>query len=339
MIPIKKHAKTIGKLIFVLVLIAAIIYTFKDSAGDILAQLKETSVIVLLSICISSICYELVEGWITCAFARVYNPEFKYWQGVESAFYASFYRVATLGSGAGVAAIYYFNEKGVPYSKGTGLYTIEYMLHKVSIALFSGILFLLNWTYMQKHYSKYNLTLLAGFGITFVIALVLLFFACSAKFHEMILWIVGKLNRSGRFTEQVRKLEEQCRILEDAAGTLLRRKGLIAGSILKNFLKCIFWYGIPYLILRSSCDISIFQALAVTSLAIMLAAVIPAPAGIGSSEFVLTMLLSVIVGTAQAGSVALLYRFATFVLPFVVGAVVVLLRKKIHRNDAKKEYI
>lgn len=338
MISIKKHAKTIGKLIFVLILIAAIVYTFKDSAGDILAQLKETSLMVVLCICLSSICYELVEGWITWAFARVYNPEFKYWQGVESAFYASFYRVATLGSGAGVAAIYYFNEKGVPYSKGTGLYTIEYMLHKVSIALFSGILFLLNWTYMQKHYSKYDLTLLAGFGITFVIALVLLLFACSAKFHELILWIVRKLNRSGKFTEQVQKLEEQCRILEDAAGTLLRRKGLIAGGILKNFLKCVFWYGIPYLILRGAYDISLFQALAVTSLAIMLAAVIPAPAGIGSSEFVLTMLLSVIIGTAEAGSVALLYRFATFVLPFAVGAVVVLFRKKIHRKETKKEY-
>lgn len=333
MIPIKKHAKTIGKILFVLIIIGIIVYTFKDSAGDIWNQLKATSMLVILGICLFSIFYELVEGWITCSLARVYNPDFKYWQGVESAFYASFYRVATLGSGAGVAAIYYFNENGVPYSKGTGLYTIEYMLHKVSIALFSGIFFLLNWSFMQEHYSKYDLTLLAGFGITFVIALVLLLFACSRKFHEVILWIVRKLNRKGRLTEQLKKLEEQCKILEDAAAALLHRPALIAGCILKNLLKCVFWYGIPYLILRSTCDITFVQGLAITSLSMMLAAVIPAPAGIGSSEFVLTMLLAVIVGTAQAGSVALLYRFATFVLPFVIGAVVVLFRKKVHRKN------
>ena len=75
------------------------------------------------------------------------------------------------------------------------------------------------------------------------------------------------------------------------------------------------------------------QVLAITSLSMMLAAVIPAPAGIGSSEFVLTMLLAVIVGTAEAGSVSLLYRFATFVLPFLIGAVVVLLRKKVHKQN------
>ena len=164
---IKKHAKTIGKILFVLILILIIIYTFKDSAGDILTQLKETSFLVIAGICIASVMYELVEGWISYSLAKVYNPDFKYWQGVECAFYAAFYRVATLGSGAGVAAIYYFNERGVPYSKGTGLYTIEYMLHKVSIALFAGIFFILNWGYMQKYYSQYDMTLLIGFGVTF----------------------------------------------------------------------------------------------------------------------------------------------------------------------------
>lgn len=325
----------IGKIVFVLILVGIIVYTFKDSAGDILQQLKSTSVKVVFAICFASFLYELIEGWINYSFAKVYNPEFKYWQGVESAFYAAFYRVATLGSGAGVAAIYYFNEKGVPYSKGTGLYTIEYMLHKISIALFSGIFFLLNWAFMQEHYHEYEMTLLAGFGITFVIAAGLLLFACSQKFHHGIIWVVRKLNKKGKLSQVLAKLEEQCDILEQASGTLLKRGGLILSCILKNFMKLICWYGIPYLILFGEYQLNLSQMLAITSLAMMLAAVIPAPAGIGSSEFVLTMLFSVIVGTGEAGSVSLLYRFATFVLPFAIGAVVVLLRKKVHKQKAE----
>lgn len=333
---IKKYAKTIGKILFVLALVAMIIYTFKDSAGDILAQLKATPFLVIAGICICGVLYELVEGWINYSLAKVYQPQFKYWQGVESAFYASFYRVATLGSGAGVAAIYYFNENGVPYSKGTGLYTIEYMLHKVSLALFSAIFFLLNWNYMREHFGDYEMAMLGGFGITFVISVVLLLFACSKKFHQFILWIVRGINRSGKLTEQVNKLEEQCRVLEEAAETLLHSGRLIAGCIFKNLLKFSFWYGIPYLILADSCDMTLIQVLAVTSLAMMLAAVLPAPAGIGSSEFVLTMLLAQIVGTAGAGSAALLYRFATFVFPFLIGAVIVLFRKKVHKKETAK---
>ena len=40
-------------------------------------------------------------------------------------------------------------------------------------------------------------------------------------------------------------------------------------------------------------------------------------------------------GTGAAGSVALLYRFATFVLPFVIGAVVVVLWRRVHRSTEK----
>lgn len=72
--------------------------------------------------------------------------------------------------------------------------------------------------------------------------------------------------------------------------------------------------------------LSLSQVLAITSLSVMLAAVIPSPAGIGSTEFVFTTLFAGIVGTGIAGSASLLYRFGTFVFPFLVGAVVVLVR-------------
>jgi uncharacterized protein (TIRG00374 family) len=78
--------------------------------------------------------------------------------------------------------------------------------------------------------------------------------------------------------------------------------------------------------------------MAVTSLSVLLAAVIPAPAGIGSTEFVFAMLFSVIVGTGAAGSTSLLYRFATFVLPFVIGAFVVLSRRRIEKQLKKHKH-
>ena len=59
----------------------------------------------------------------------------------------------------------------------------------------------------------------------------------------------------------------------------------------------------------------------------MLAAVLPAPGGIGSTELVFTSLFAGIVGTGLAGSSALLYRFGTFIVPFLIGGVIVILRR------------
>ncbi len=331
MIVISKQMKMALKIAFVLVLVGIIVYTFRDSAGPILAELKQTSLSMILIISVLAVAYELVEGWITRSFARKYNPAFTYGMGVESAFYASFYRVATLGSGAGVAAVYYFNEKGIEVSKGTGMYMVEYVLHKVSIAIFSGIFFLISYGFMMENYGEYAWMLIGGYVVTMLVAVVLLLFCCSKKFHKLILWLLDKVNRKGKLDEQAAFLREQCVILEEAASNLLVEKKFVLGIVAKNLLKFVFWYSIPYFVLMETGMITLPQALAVTSLAVMLAAVIPSPAGIGSSEFVLAMLFEVLVGTAAAGSATLLYRFATFVLPFVIGAVIVVLHKRLNR--------
>ena len=327
MILIRKHTKTAVKAAFVLILIAVIIYTFRDSAGPILKELGETTPVVVILISILAILYELVEGWITCSFARRYQPEFTYWMGVESAFYCSFYRVATLGSGAGVAAVYYFNEKGIPVSKGTGMYMVEYVLHKVTIALFSAVFFVFSFGFMQKHYAEYEWMLIGGYGITIVIAVALLLFCCSKRVHGLLLWLLDKLNRNGKLNEQEAMLREQCGILESATAKLLSEKLFVLQIVGKNLLKFVFWYSIPYVVLYNTGAVTLPQAMAITSLSVMLAAVIPTPAGIGSTEFVFTMLFASLVGMGDAGSATLLYRFATFVLPFLIGAVIVIVRR------------
>lgn len=342
MIPILNRKKLLAKLAFVIVLLAIIIYTFRDSAKPILNELMETSVWVILIISAMAVAYELVEGWITYSFARRYNPRFTYRMGVESAFYCSFYRVATLGSGAGIAAVCYFNEKGIEPSRGTGMYMVEYVLHKLSIAIFSAIFFLLDFSFMMEHYSEYTWMLAVGYGLTFLIAIALLLCCCSKVFHRGVFRILDRLNRRGALNEQISFLRGQCAILEQASAELLSEKRFVLKIIGKNLIKLAFWYGIPYFTLMDTGLVTMPQVLAVTSLSVMLAAVLPSPAGIGSTEVVFAMLLAVLAGADKAGSAALIYRFATFVLPFLIGALIVIARRiaaeRRRRQMAKKEY-
>lgn len=333
----KKHGKTLIKLAFVIVIVAAIVYTFRDMIGPIMEELKKTAPWVIVVICGAGVIYHLIEGWINCSFARQYNPAFTYRMGVESAFYCSFYRVATLGSGAGVAAVYYFNQKGIPVPKATGMYMVEYVIHKVTIALFSAVFFLISFGFMKEHYENYFAALLAGYGITALIAAGLLLFCCSRGFHRLLIKLVDKLNRKGRFDAQAAMLRDQCQILEDAASELMTKKRFILSVVGKNMLKFAFFYGIPFVILYEQFGLSLLQVWAITSVSVMLAAVIPAPAGIGSSEFVFTALFGVVVGGGAAGSAALLYRFATFVVPFVIGGVVVLMRRQVDKRLSARE--
>ena len=284
----------------------------------------------------AALLYDVVESIITFLLARQYEPSFPFHKAVGNTFYCAFYRVATLGSGAGVAAIYYLNENGIAPSKGFGMYMLEYAFHKISIAIFSGIFFLLNWSFMQQHFGEYDWMLVAGFGITVVITTILVLFCTSKKFHDLLLKLLGLLNRKGKFQALHMQLTEQCAMMEQASRDLLKNKLLIIETIVLNLIKLACWYGIPYFIFCSQNDITVSQVFAITSLSVMLAAVIPSPAGIGSTEFVFTALFGTIVGTGLAGSASLLYRFGTFVFPFLVGAAIVILRRIQARKGLKR---
>lgn len=331
----KEWKKQVLKWGIVILLLGLILYTFRDMTGPILEQLKKTKAWIILAICVSSTLYELLEGWVTYGLAREYQPAFTYRKGVESAFYCSFYRTATLGSGAGVAAVYYFNENGIAASKATGMYMVEYVLHKLSIAIFSVIFLVISFSYMMKHFGEYSLLLIGGYGVTIIIAVVLVAVCCSVRLHKGLLYIMEKLNRSHKFDKQLEKVKEQFAILEEATAFLLKRKALLLWTVCKNIVKLAFWYGIPFFVFYGTCEITLLQTLAVTALSMMLAAVIPAPAGIGSTEFIFTMLFASIAGTQTAGAASILYRFATFVFPFLVGAVIVVAQRvRVSKNRA-----
>ena len=331
-----KNKKMWAKIIFVIVLLAIIAYTFRDLAGPILGQLRKTSAVVLIAICISSVIYHLFEAWITYSLAKRYNPDIKYSRTVCCAFYCSFYRLATLGSGSGVAAIYYLGQSGVEYSKGAGLYMIQYVMHKVSIALFSGMLFLINWNFMVRNYSEYAVYLVLAYGLTAIISIFLILFAVSAKFHWLLFKIGGIFNKSGKLDGVMESLRKNCDIMEVSTAELLKDKKTLVTTVLKNLIKCCFWYGIPFLILFGTGGLTLFQSLAVCSLSVMTAAVIPTPAGIGSVEVIMTSLIGVVVGVHVSGAVTLLYRFATFIFPFAVGGIYVLYRRWKVKQDRQK---
>ncbi len=317
------------------VLVCAIVYTFRDSAGPILEELTRTAPLVLLGICLMSVIYELIEGGITCILCKQYHPEFKYRWGIGNALFCSFYRVATLGSGAGIAAIIFLKEHKVEYSKAFGLYMLQYAFHKISIAIFSAIFFVLSWGYMIAHYGSYTWILTAGFIITMIITIFLILFCCSEKFHKVVFAIIAFFNRKGKYDAVEKELRSQCDDLEEASRFLLKKKGMVAGVIGLDLIKLCFWYGIPYLLFMGTGSITLMETMAITSLSVMLAAVIPSPAGIGSTELMFITLFTSSVGTGLAGSASLLYRFATFVLPFMLGAVVVI-RRRIRQKQAER---
>lgn len=328
----KYRIQQLQKALLTLIIFLLLFIALKDSLPDIWQQLKKTSPVILTHILLTSVFYHCSEGLITAFIARKHLPEFSLKTGIQCAFYCSFYRVATLGSGAGAAGTYFLHKKGIDIVSAAGMYMMQYIFHKISIALYAVFMLICNFSFMYHTYYQYSSFLATGIGITLLIV-VFLFALCFCKpLHSLVYRFCCWLCRKGIEKIDPETIREQLALLRNTSSLLMNDKKLLFQLMFINFIKLSFWYSIPFLILHRENIFSLTASLSITSLVTALAGVIPTPAGIGSTEFVYLLLYEPVTGTVAAASSMLLYRFSTYLFPVLPGGIIILIRK---RNDKK----
>lgn len=339
----KKKIKwtTILKLVVLVLFISISVYTFRDLGQPILNEIKHTPIQVIVMICVFALLYEVVDGWITTTLARVYNPDFSLISGIGCSLYACFYRLASAGTGTGLAGVHYLSDRGVEYSKATGMYTLGYVFHRVGMMVIAILFLFVNLPFFLAHYSQYGGLLITGLVLTTLLVTFLLFICLSKRAHKMIYKLVARINKNGKIERYVDYINSEIQLFEMGSRDLFGNKARVVTIIAQNVLKQFFWCSIPYLILQGNPAYSwtFSEYLAVTAMSVMLAAIIPSPAGVGATEYMFITLFSVIVEPGTAGSVAILYRFATFVFLFLVGIFVAIPQRKKHKPFFVKEEI
>ena len=326
----KKRLKFTGKLMFVCLLLGILYYSFRDSMGDMLTELSRVSPSVILLLFLTVILYHVCEGHITWLIVHKTHPEYTNWKGFCNAFYASFYKTATLGSGSGIAAIYYLNRSGIPVPNATGMYLFQYIVHKVSMALYSLLLFFMTYGFIHASFADYQGYILLGFLGACVIAGVLsavavvpwMQTACCLSAHRL-----GKNHPA--WEEKLTGAGHKLALLQSESRALLKDPLLIFRLFLCNLLKFTTWYMLPWFVFCNSSatgdlPFTALQCFSLTALSQSLAGVIPTPAGIGSVEAVFVLLFRRLMPEAKALSAVVLYRFDTMLLPCAIGAFFVL---------------
>ena len=317
-----KRKKIVIKYSIFIVLILIVIWYFKDSIRDILNEVRNTSLEELAVMMGLSFLYFLIEGRIISLMAKKYNPSFSAVQGMGCAYFCNFYRIVTFGSGTGIAEIYYLNHSGVDGARATGMSLVQYIIQKITTALYGIAGYYLFYRAMTDLTAGYDGLLSLGFFAALVIVGVLVLISTSSAFSRTILFWMKKICRGKeKWMGRVEEWEEQVGILQREAKELLRDKKKLLRIFGYDFLKMTLWYLIPYVMLRESEGLSAVFAAALMAVVFTLAGVLPAPSGFGSLDLVFVLLYGKLTGNAKAVSAILLFRFVTNVIPFVIGAI------------------
>lgn len=324
--------KSWWKFIFIAAVLILVCFIFKDSFPSIISELSQTKMSTVVLICLCAFGYNLAEGVIFTYMAGRYDPKFRLKDGIAYSYYTAFYRTITVGSGTAAAAVYFLYKKQIGAPEGLALATLQYVLHRVAAALFGGLGFLVCAGFMNEYYGRYKAALFAGYGVTACLCLFLILLCISEKFHHLLICAARKIDRKKKHTEKIDDLEEKSRTLREQTKYMLRGPKRLAVILFLELLKLGAWYVIPYITIRPE-GLSVLEVSCVTSLVLILAGVIPAPGGLGTTEGLFILFFSRLTDSITAASSMLLYRFATYMLPCLAGAVCAII---LHRYWSKK---
>jgi uncharacterized protein (TIRG00374 family) len=183
---------------------------------------------------------------------------------------------------------------------------------------------------------------LAGMLVTLLIMAILLLLSLNINAQVVLVLICNRIFKRQKLRDIVDKVNNQVYSLRGAIQTFIRDRKAVIRVFFSNMAKLAAWYFLPYFILvQDYPDIDIWLTVALISFTVILGGILPAPGGIGGIEFVYVLLFRNVVGRVDAVSSLLLYRYATYLLPFLIGMVYVLFNKQKEINheikEAKKE--
>ncbi len=312
-------------ILVLVVIFGLMIFLVKNSLADILAELKNTEPLILLSVTFLGILYQFLEGWSIKEIIVIFSKSFRIFDGMLTAAYVAFYRVITFGVGTLISEVNFYNRKGLKVSQGMGVTSLHMVMYKSAILTYAVLGLIIQFSLVYANEPK--LIPLILIGMTLTAAIIGLFLVVSISVNLQVLFTVtcNRFLKSQKLRDLVDRCNLQIYSLRETVFSILEDRTALGRIYLLNLAKMGTWYLIPYICLvNNHPDIDFLLVFSLISFTLVLAGVIPSPAGIGAFEFVYLFLFTPLVGTVDAFSSMLLYRFASYVLPFLIGFVEVL---------------
>ena len=328
-----KKKKIISNMIKWVMIFGLLLFAYiknKEFMYSAFVQVKVTPINKIVWCLILSNLYFLAEGCIISSMTATGEKKLTILQGMSCAYMCAFYRLATLGSGNGIAQLYYYNTKGISVSRGTGMALSQYTFQKITIGIMGVLSFLCLVISGETKIMKYYLLMLAGVVVISAICLFLFAVTVSEKISQMVINLGKKIIKpEKKLYIQIERGEKAIHSLQEQGRLVWHNRKLFFIVVILNILKFACWYVIPGILFAEEYSVNVFLCLAIMAVCNMLGCVMVAPSGVGTLEFVFALLFGTIIPHGEIIAAAIIiYRLFTWILPFIIGLIPATFLKK-----------
>lgn len=326
----KKIWGNIIKWVLIISLLAFACLKNQKFMKESIEEVSKTPIHKLVLCMILANLFFIAEGFIISRMTSTGNKQLTLGQGISCTYMCAFYRLTTLGSGNGIAQLFYYNVKGIPVAEATGMAVSQYTFQKITIGIFGVLSFIGVASFGSHSLLKYTWFMLAGVVVISFICIFLFLITVSKTVSNFAMWLAHKIVKpKWKLHKRLEPAQQAINSLQAQGRLIWKDKKLFLQVVFLNIFKFACWYIIPGVLFIGNYNINLLFALALMAVCNMLGCVMVAPSGVGTLDYVFALFFGAVIpdGDVIAATIVL-YRFFTWIVPFLIGIIPCVFLKK-----------
>lgn len=336
-----KNKKYILNILLILIIGGgSIVLSIGDNFDQVMSAFMHSKINWILVMAIVMGLYYLLEAVSLWLFARVYNKAYRMKQAVVNALTGIFFNgITPFASGGQFAQVYVFNKQGIVPTFSASILLMCFICYQTILVIYTSLVLIFKYQYfIEEHAGMLSLAMI-GFLVNFVVIVSLFAGAKSKKFQNFlthtILKCLYKLHIVKNYEDTCAKIQQYLSDFRNQLNILQHNKRVLLQSCLCNFVKLTLLYSMPFFACKAlNLEVEWYQFIdfiGLCSFIYMINAFLPIPGASGGSEGTYILLFSFL-GAVGTSSSMFLWRFMSYYLGLIIGALVFSFNKEVNRN-------
>ena len=273
---------------------------------------------------------------------RQYSHKYNYSRTVQLNLMTKFFNgITPLSTGGQPLQVYELHKKGVRVNDATNIIIQFFIVFQIALVSLSTVMIVLNNFMRIFDYNPLlkKLTII-GYCLNVLGLLLFVFISFNKRFNikiaKIIIRFLHKIKIVKNKDAQIEKWTIRCNDFYESAKVFRKSPDVLLKSTFWQVVQLILLYSVPLFIAFSIKDISkinLFNTIAASSYIFLIGCYVPIPGGTGGMEFGFMGMFKNILKKSSITAVTILWRFATYYLPVVVGGIIFNIKKKKKYND------
>jgi len=320
--------------IFLLIITVIVLYiVLKDDFKDIVNILTKIDIKYILLAFLFYALFILIKGYVNY---KITNDKSKLSlkEAIKHNIITQFFNgVTPFSTGGQPMEVYMLMEHDIPIAKATNQTIQSFIFYQIALVICGSIAVINNFLFpIFPKVRLLQILVLLGFIINVLVVVFLILISQSKRVTNKLSALSIKIMKKLKMKVDEDDIRQKFSDYHEGFKDLRRRKKLFIGGVLLNIISLLCLYIVPMFILYSMGDftsLTVNNTITASAYVYIIGGFVPIPGASGGIEYGFGRFFGNFIGASTLSAVLLLWRFITYYVGVIIGALVFNLEKKV----------